>query len=175
LDKSTPHGVLVKIVDHRPQRSRIADVAIIAAASLPKAVVNFAVGLLISEPIEKWGRLISQKSQGFPLHRDLHAGADQANLIVEVARINKDMDVFRHDDVSPQGKVEALPSGVQGFDEPLTGSVSVKKGKAMETGESEFMGMARFIERSILFSARLGHGRMSRLRRAGMLSRLDTS
>ena len=115
----------MNIVDHGPQRDRIGDVAIIAAASLPEAVVNLAVGLHISEPGKKRGSLTSQESQGFPLHRDLHAGADEANLIVEVTRVDKDMDVFRHNDVSPQGKVEPLPCSVQSLDEPLTGSVSV--------------------------------------------------
>jgi hypothetical protein len=64
------------IGDHRSQCGRIRDVAIIAAASLPEAVVNFAVGLLISQPIEKRRGLTSQESQSFPLHWDLDGSAD---------------------------------------------------------------------------------------------------
>jgi hypothetical protein len=83
------------------------------------------------------------------------------------------MDVFRHDDVSPQGKAAALPSGVQCLDEPLAGPVTVKQREPPEARESEFIGMTRLIEDAVLLSVRQGHGRQSQFCMAGMLSRLD--
>src|SRR5258708_1344906 len=43
-NEAAANWVVVKVVDHRPQRARFVEIAVVAAAALPEAIVNLAVG-----------------------------------------------------------------------------------------------------------------------------------
>jgi hypothetical protein len=52
------------------------------------------------------------------------------------------MNVFGHDHVAPQGKVEGLASSGKGFDEPAYCLLGEEEGSSAVAGERQFMSVA---------------------------------
>src|SRR5207253_10896397 len=69
IHEAATDGIVVNVIDHRPERGRFLDVAIISAASLPETIVDLPIGLGVSQAFEKRRCVAAKKSQGFSLQR----------------------------------------------------------------------------------------------------------
>src|SRR5437870_3615532 len=95
----------MNVLDHRPQCSRVGDVAVIAAATLPEAIMDLTVGLAIAQMLEKMGCLLANKSQRLPLNGNFERCPNEAHFINGIPRPDDDMNMLGHNDIGPQEKV----------------------------------------------------------------------
>jgi hypothetical protein len=124
--QSATYRIRVDVLDHGPQRGGVGDIAIVAAAPLPEAVMHFAVGLFVSQAFEELRGFPSKERQGRPLHGNLEDCPDQPHFVAQISRANDDVDVFRHDDICPEVQIPPPSGRLQGFEEPLSGTITAE-------------------------------------------------
>jgi hypothetical protein len=159
----------MNLVDHGQQGSRIRNVSVLAAASLPEAIVDLAVGLWIAQLIEKGGRLSAKKSQCPPLDRDIAGRPNETHFINGLPRPNDNVHMFRHHDLRPQEKIRFPAAAIKGVQKPVSGPIPAQKRQAAETGKGQLVGMPRDVIASAAFAMGVLHS--SRVRPTSMLSR----
>jgi hypothetical protein len=90
--------------------------------------MHFAVGLFVSQAVEEFRGVPSQERQSRPLHGNLEGRPDQPHFIARISRAEDDVDVLRHEDVCPEVQIPPLSGRLQGFEEPLSGTITAEKG-----------------------------------------------
>ncbi len=121
--KPTADRIVVNIVHHRVERIWFLNIAIITSASLPEAIMDLAIGLEVPQPFEKLGCLAAKICQSLSLHRNFECGSNQPDFIDRLPGPDDDMDMLRHNHVSPNEKITTLAGPIQGYDKPLPASV----------------------------------------------------
>ena len=102
--------------------------------------------------------MAAKKSQGFSLHRYFKGRSDEPDFIDRLPWPNDDMDVLRHNDVSPKQEIPPTPGLVQGFDKPLPASVLAQQGQSPKARKGKLVGLARRVIASAPFSMIAIHG-----------------
>jgi hypothetical protein len=123
IHEAATDGIVVNVIDHRPKRGWFLDVAIISPASLPETIVDLPIGLCVPQTFEKRQGVAAKKGQGFSLHGYFEGRSNEPDFIDRLSWPNDDMDVLRHNDVSPNQEIPPMTGLVQGLDEPLAASV----------------------------------------------------
>ncbi len=84
-------------------------------------------------------------AHGSPADGHFQGRANQAHLVDWLPRPDENVNVFRHDDISPDGEVQPFPGRLEGVDKPLPAAVFREQGQSMKTGKGQFMGVARHV------------------------------
>jgi len=65
IDEAAADRIVVKVIDHRPERGRFLDVAIISAASLPETIMDLPIGLGVPQRSRNGGAWLRGKAKAF--------------------------------------------------------------------------------------------------------------
>jgi len=152
IHEAATDRIVVNVIDHRTKRGRFLDVAIISAASLPETIVDLPIGLGVTQAFEKQRCVAAKKGQGFSLNRYFEGRSDEPDFIDRLPWPNDDMDVLRHNDVSPNQEIPPTPGLVKGFDKPLPASVLAQQGQSPKARKGKLVGLARGVIASAPFS-----------------------
>jgi hypothetical protein len=106
------------VVDHRMERPGFLDVPVVSASGLPEAAFR-SYASSYRDPGEPLRGMHLKALDGPPADRLFDRFEDRADVIVIPARVEDQVNVFRHKDVSPQGEIQPLPPSIDGFGEPL--------------------------------------------------------
>ncbi len=149
------YGIEVSVFDLLTNRFGVEQITITTAAALPEAVMDFAVGLPVGKLIEKTRCFLFQVCDGTTKDRLLHRLEKVADVVMRHGWPDEDMNVFGHDDVSPQMILVMTPSLINGLDEPLTAAVLAEKCSTMKAGKGQRMGMNDVVEPSVRLTMRM--------------------
>jgi hypothetical protein len=144
----------VNVFDHAKERGWVYDVAVVAATSLPEAVMDFTVGLDVLQPVEKAWSTPLHKLQSLPLHRDFQSRADKLHFVFFLLRPDYEVNMFRHDNVCQDGKIKLLPCLFHGIDKPSATAIPAQQGETTKAGERQFVGIARLVVALDTFSVK---------------------
>ena len=77
IHEAAADRIVVKVIDHRPERGRFLDVAIISAASLPETIMDLPIGLGVPQAFQK-PRGVAAKLPSSPVHGAFRAASRPA-------------------------------------------------------------------------------------------------
>ncbi len=158
IHEAATDRIVVNVIDHRTKRGRFLDVAIISAASLPETIVDLPMGLGVPQTFEKRRGVAAKKGQGFSLHGYFEGRSNEPDFINRLPWPNDDMDVLRHNDVSPNQEIPPITGLVQGLDKPLPASVFAQQGQSPKARKGKLVGLAGGVIASAPFSMTVIHG-----------------
>lgn len=148
------------IVDDRLDRMITPQILIVSAAGLPE-LEDRPIAVLDSEfldPILPTG--FQQMLFRFDRDRALERGEDVRHFVIALRRPPEQVDMFRHDDVSPEFNPMPRAQTLKRIDYPFARTVSIQKFPAMRTGTRHKVDVMRFVVRPSAFSNG-GHGKQS--------------
>src|SRR4051812_13024708 len=81
----------------------------------------------------------------FTSHRFLDRFEYDSRIIIRPSGKNEKMNVFGHENVSPNCKIPFSPRFMNGFSEPYASALGFQEGIASKAAKGEFMGVVCFI------------------------------
>src|SRR5262249_18069333 len=79
---------------------------------------------------------------GVALDRNFQRRPNKADFVYWIARAYDHMNMFGHDDGSPDQQTKSISSLFHGLHEPLSGPVAAQEGQPAEAGACQFMRMS---------------------------------
>lgn len=134
------------VVDRPYHGSRRIDVSIVAAARLPKMASDSSVGLSYRQPLQPPAIRPSQEIHRLLAYGILDGGPDFTDVVFALLRQQDHVDVFRHDDVTPEVEIMFSACLLKSIHEPLASSVFAEKLVSMITGKRQLVSMTGQVE-----------------------------
>jgi len=145
LTQTSLHRVAVKVIDLLMDDSRFVEVAIVSASPLPKSIVDISIRLLVSHLLQKCWCMFAHPEQCSFGNRLFHRVQEFADVVGCQRRVDENMGMFRHDDVSPEVICVQLSGTIQSIEHPVTTTILAQKRSSLKTRKGEGMSMARFV------------------------------
>src|SRR6266496_3939633 len=146
------------VLDHLQKGKRFHDVAVVAAAALPEAIVHVTVGLTILQFFQKRGRVLPQVFDGLAMDGGFKSRANAADFVCRLLGPDEYVDMFRHDHIRPN--IELMPSSCrfQGIHEPPPSPILGQQRLSEETRKRQLVRMTGKVVALDSFSMVCGHG-----------------
>jgi hypothetical protein len=128
LEQAATNRVLVDVVDHFPQRLGLGDVPVKASAGLPEETLLSASpnSCDAGEPV---GAVPLQVGHCSPADWLLDGPEQGGDVIFSLPWMNKQVDVFRHEYIGPDVKVESGTRCGDRFRQPVTRTLRLEEAK----------------------------------------------
>ena len=143
-DQPLAHRIEMHIIDHRLQRARRDDIAIVAAARLPKVMFDLLASLH-TQPRQPVGSMRLEILHGFAADRFFEPFEEVRIVVRPLARPHDQMDMIGHEDIGPQCIVQLASGFVNGVRQPLATAVLGQEWITAITRTGQFVSMAGIV------------------------------
>ena len=150
-NQAAADGVLVNVLDDLVGCVRVEDISILPRPGLPEMMV-YAVSISHRQPLKKSRRLRCQPHDRLLAYRPFQIGQNRSHSILGPSRPDEHMDMFGHDDPSPEVERMFLSGSFNRLDQPVSAAVLAEQGHTLVTRERQEMSIARLIVVSDLLS-----------------------
>src|SRR5262249_46754979 len=138
LDQPLSDRVIEEVLDHRGQRRRLGDVPVESAPGLPEPPL-LPSPTSDRDSFDPLGGVLPQISDRLATPRLLDGPEQGRDRAAPAARVNDQVDVAGHEDVSPQAEGVLLARRLDGLGEPEASAFRGEKAKPLVSGEGELV------------------------------------
>jgi len=143
--ESPTNRIIVDVVDRGMDNCWGDEITIIAAAALPEPVFRRSVWLSVSHPDQEARRLLADEAYRPSCHRLLDVFQHFADRVAFLKGIDQQVDMFRHQNISPYVKPVFVPCLSQRFNEPYSRAIATQERSLLKATECQGMRLSRFI------------------------------